>query len=787
MKFSHNWLQQYFDKKLPDENAMAGFLNTHSFEVEDIEHKTVNGKEDFILNIDVLPNRAHDCLSHYGMAKEIASLIDYKINPLKNEKVEAEEGELKVEIEDTNLCRRYIAVEMKDIEIKDSPEWLKERLESIGQKSINNIVDATNYVMFSVGQPLHAFDKDKLDGNKILIRNAKAGEKIITLDKKDVELNETNLIIADENSPLAIAGVKGGNKAEVDLNTKNIILESANFHPTTVRKTSRSLNILTDSSKRFENEISPELAEIGMNELVSLIKEIACPTEGLGQVEVVSKNDIYPRRPNIYKVGVSLSEAEKLLGLKMTEVEIKEILQKLNFDFEEINPIERVLELANTLVGVPYQSGASVVYDAPNKFDCSSFSSYLFSQGGVAIPRISVDQYVFGKPIEKSDLKAGDLVFANTGEGKIYYESIEFLPNTKVESGVDHVGLYLGEGKILHSSRYNEKGTEISDLESAKQFKNIVGFRRMAEETESRFVVSVPFERLDLRIKQDLIEEIGRMYGYKNMLLTPVLKITETKTNKTFYYTNKIRKILTDLGFSEVYNYSFRDSGVVELENPLANSKGFMRTNLKDGLLESLGFNLKNAPLLGLDEIKIFEFGKVFPSVDGEYTSFALGVDGKNKKSVIAKRSEAIQKINKELDVDLTIKENESIFETSFDELITELLEPQSYEDILVKSKEEVIKFKSISLYPFMLRDIAVWVPNTEDENSVLNLIKENAGDLLVQTKLFDVYRPEGKDKISYAFNLVFQSNEKTLTDDEINVIMDKIYKMMQSQDWQIR
>jgi phenylalanyl-tRNA synthetase beta chain len=286
-----------------------------------------------------------------------------------------------------------------------------------------------------------------------------------------------------------------------------------------------------------------------------------------------------------------------------------------------------------------------------------------------------------------------------------------------------------------------------------------------------------------------LIEEIGRIYSYKNILSTPVSKIREPKVNKTFYYVNKIRKILTGLGFSEVYTYVFRDNGKVELENPLASNRGFMRENLKDGLQESLDFNLKNAPLLGQDEIKIFEIGKVFPSVDEEYNFFALGVVGKNKKSVIARIDEAIQKINEELNIDLDPQDiNSGIFETNFDELLKNLPEPtDSYEDVLEKQDKIIVKFKPISAYPFMLRDIAVWVSNTESEEIVLNLIKENAGDLLVQTRLFDVYKPEDKDQTSYAFNLVFQSNEKTLTDDEVNVIMEKIAQKMKSINWEVR
>ncbi|MCG2694477.1 NlpC/P60 family protein, partial [Candidatus Parcubacteria bacterium] len=412
MILSYNWLQKYFEKELPNPQELSDLIMTHSFEVEKVEEITLsNGKKDTIFDIDVLPNRAHDCLSHYGMAKEIASLTGLKLKELENKEFEISEDTkpFGVKVEDSDACRRYIAVVVEGVKVGSSPDWLKESLEAIGQKSINNIVDATNYVMFSTGQPLHAFDKDKLDGEQIIVRWAKNGEKITTLDNKEVELGESNLIIDDEKSPLAIAGVKGGKKAEVDENTKNLVLEAANFKPVIVRKTARGFAILTDSSKRFENEISPELAEVGMSELVTLIKEIASDFNAPhGQAKFSAKTDIYPRKPALYKVGFTTEDVNKILGINISKDEVKNILNKLNFEFTEARPLEKVLELAPSLAGIPYESGASIIYDAPNKFDCSSFVSYLFAQAGVAIPRISVDQYLFGNPVSKSDLKAGD-------------------------------------------------------------------------------------------------------------------------------------------------------------------------------------------------------------------------------------------------------------------------------------------------------------------------------------------------------------------------------------------
>ncbi len=779
MKFSQNWLQNYFEDKLPETQELVQLLNDHSFEIESVEGD--------LIDIDVLPNRSHDCFSYDGIAGEVSVLIGLKLKEW-DDKAVVETGlkssdYISLSVNDSNAVPRATKRILKDIKVGASPEWLVSLLKSIGQKSINNIVDATNYIMWETGQPVHAFDFDKIAGDdvkEITIRNANTGEKINTLDGAEYELDENILVISDKEKALDIAGIKGGAVSGIDENTKTVILSVCNFNQTNVRKTSRRLGLRTDASVRFENGITPEKVGLAMERLSKLVAEL---TGGKIAEDIL---DVYPRKPAQYKVGFSKEEVNRLLGLSLSDEEIENILNRLNFKFEKVNPLEKVLELTEVLIGTAYESGASVTYDAPNKFDSSSFTSYLFVQAGVSIPRISVDQYVFGKEVSKENLKAGDLVFVNTGEGNARYESVNFLPHTKVEEGVNRVGLYLGDGKIIYASSKAEK-VVIEDLNEAEAFQNIVGYRRVVEDGHTeRYVVTIPPERLDLRIKQDLIEEIGRIYGYKNIESALPKKVFEPKINKTFYYINKVRKVLTEIGFSEVYTYSFGNKGRVEVQKPLASNLGFLRTNLTNGIQRSLDLNEKNAPLLGLGEIKIFEIGKVFPTIDAEYMSFALGVKAKKQKVVFANLHEAVRKLNEELSLDLKVKETDAVFEINFDDLIKKLPEPKGYENILENDGKDV-KFQKISNYPFMLRDIAVWVSNEKSENDVLKIIKENAGELLVQTKLFDTYSPEGEGRTSYAFSLVFQSQEKTLTDDEVNGIMEKITDKMSKNGWEVR
>lgn len=321
MKFSYNWLQNYFEEKLPEPEKISEGIIFHSFEVEEMD-KVGN---DTIFDIKVLPDRAHDCLSHWGIAKEISAIFDIPIKNKIYKTFESKPTELKIEIGDTK-CLRYMGRIVRNIKISESPEWLKEKLKAIGQKSINNIVDVSNFVMFDLGQPIHCFDLDKLMSSKIIIRNGKIGEKLITLDKKEINLDDSILVIADEKNPLSIAGIKGGIKAEVDNNTKNIIIEVANFNPTTTRKTAKKIGIYTDAVKRYENEITPELCGIVMDAITDMIYTLA-----EGEVEEIV--DVYPQKVKQKTITISVDYINKRLGSSFSKKEIKSVWEKLNFEY----------------------------------------------------------------------------------------------------------------------------------------------------------------------------------------------------------------------------------------------------------------------------------------------------------------------------------------------------------------------------------------------------------------------------------------------------------------------
>ncbi len=326
MKISYNWLKEYV-KALPQPEKLADLLTMHSFEVENIEKI---GK-DYVLDIDVLPNRAHDCLSHIGVARECSALLNYKLQitrPKLKENIKKVEEFVKVEVKDTQACPRYTARVIANIKVGPSPEWLKQRLKALDQKSINNIVDATNYVMFEMGQPLHTFDYEKIEGKTIIVRKAKKGEKITTLDGEKCNLDNDILIIADRRSPLALAGIKGGKKAEITNKTKTIVLESANFDIHAVRNTLRKTGIRTESSLRFEHGLDPNLASQAIDKLAELISEISEGQVAKGMV------DIYPKKVLPQKIKLNLEKVESILGVKVSRQQVIKSLKSLGFEID---------------------------------------------------------------------------------------------------------------------------------------------------------------------------------------------------------------------------------------------------------------------------------------------------------------------------------------------------------------------------------------------------------------------------------------------------------------------
>jgi len=648
MKISRNWLQKYFDQDIPEASDLEKLFTFHSFEVEAVEKVG----EDSVMDVKVLPDRAHYCLSHRGIAGEVSVLTGMKIRQNLEREVKADSSDLpEVFNKAPEFCRRYMAryVDLGVITATDAN--IQNTLVSIGERSIHPIVDATNYTMFDLGQPLHAFDAEKISG-KITIRNAKRGEKISLLDSstgpgQEMELLETDHVIADEDGPIAIAGVKGGKRAGVTGSTKRIILESANFDPASVRKTATRLGLRSESSKRYENEITPELTGDGMNEVSSIIKK---------QFENAKFGPILDHYHSPVKKQIITVDPKYIndrLGINVPTVRMKEILESM---------------------------GVTVMDDS-------------------------------------------------------------------------------GEWKL-----------------------------------------EIPHDRFDLRIKEDVVEEVGRVYGYDHIEGT-LHTDNSAKVNvlPAFYLTEKIKNILKDRSWSEVCLYTLVKSGDIETAYPLAKDKAFVRSNLKTSMEECLTKNILNADLLGLQAIKTFEIGHVFTK-EHEKVSLCMGLSqikkmkGKTSQIIL---EEEIKGLFENLGATVPAnfkaenKGNMSIIEIDLTDFMTNYCLPKDaeYKDLCFGPASSS-KFEKISPYPFIVRDIAVFSPSNISAQEVWSviessLIKNRHDALLRRHSHFDTYTKD--DKVSNAFRLVFQSMDKTLTDQEANSIMDIIYEYIKAKGWEVR
>lgn len=290
------------------------------------------GLKDIIFEISVTPNRG-DCLSHIGIAREIAAYCNI---PVKYPKINLKENDqnindfAKVEIIDAEKNPRYCARMVRGVTVKESPEWMKKRLTSVGLRPINNIVDVTNYVLYELNQPLHAFDFDKLAKGTIIVKTANDGDKFTTLDGKERELDNQMLMINDGEKPVAIAGVMGGENSEITATTTNVLIESAYFNPSSVRRTSKKLGLSSDSSYRFERGADWKMAEVAANKAAQLIAEL-----GGGEV-VGGLIDVFPNPISIRKVDLRFDRTRKILGIDISNDYIVELLTRLNFEVTNV-------------------------------------------------------------------------------------------------------------------------------------------------------------------------------------------------------------------------------------------------------------------------------------------------------------------------------------------------------------------------------------------------------------------------------------------------------------------
>lgn len=320
MKISLNWIKDYVDFRILP-GALAEKLTMAGLEVEEIS--SVGG--DTVFEIEITPNRP-DCLNMIGIAREIAAILNKELVVPKIPKIAKASGSCDIKIEDKKGCLRYIGTVVENIIIKQAPKEMLKKLSALGLRSINNIVDITNYCLLEMGQPLHAFDYDKIAGGKIIVRKAKKGEKIVTIDDVERELDPSILVIADAEKPVAIAGIMGGKATEVTSATKNILLESAYFDPMLIRKASRKLGLSSDSSYRFERGVDYPTVALCSQRALSLILQ-----EASGGIVKSSDIQVGAQKEEQKEVHISKETIDSYLGIESTVGECKNIFDKLGF------------------------------------------------------------------------------------------------------------------------------------------------------------------------------------------------------------------------------------------------------------------------------------------------------------------------------------------------------------------------------------------------------------------------------------------------------------------------
>ncbi len=572
-----------------------------------------------IIDIKTPANR-FDMLSFVGIAREISAnsknnlLLEPKSVNLLFDKKE------QTKIEDKQICKRFISARIKINNKVKSPQWLVDNLLAAGMRPISPVVDITNFVMLETGQPSHAYDANKLKSD-LQVRFAKKNERLITLDGSSLDLDKSDLVIVDKNKPIGLAGVIGGKDTETDEKTDEVILEVANFDKTTVRKAALRHGIRTEASSRFEKGLPLPLQEYAIKRLIYLYKKI-CKGELVGEV-----NDQLYSWPWIQHVGLRIRKAEKFLGMTLDEKQILVGLKKRGFEAEHFS----IVKEARKHLGKPYKWGANFKQDGIDAFDCGYFVDYVYSLIGEMVGHQCLQLFESGQPVEVKDLKPGDTVFRDGPWEKL---------TRKERKGLSHVAIYIGNGKIIHAAdtyrgkdgkwkKYpKDKQVVIEEsVETITKDPDYRGARRYVDNFNHILAITAPWWREDVRIEQDIYEEIAKIVGYDNLPATlPSLPPESYNEHQMMMRMTKLRNLLVDRGLFEVMSYSFvshkhlqndnlDQDKHLKVVNPLSTEQEFLRTTLMSSHVQIV----KNNTNYSQDRFGFFEISRVYEKISSKH------------------------------------------------------------------------------------------------------------------------------------------------------------------------
>ncbi len=662
-----------------------------------------------------------DLWSHYGMARDISALLNVKFKPIKevqppNWRLNLRNNLINVKVEDFKLCPRYMAIGLEGIKVAPSPRWLQDRLSACGMRPINNIVDVTNYVMLELGQPLHAFDKNFID--HIIVRPAKAGEIIETLDGVKRKLESGMLVIADIAKPVAVAGVMGGANSEINDKTDSIIIESANFNFDSVRKTAQKLGLRTEASMRFEKGLDPNLCELGLIRAVELIMKI-CPTAKVASSLVdlprrqagekkCSRRGDYKRRPSEFgldlgPIELDLNWLNKFIGHEFKPKQVKQILEKLGFTLKAAG--SRFKVTIPTWRAVPDVSSPEDLAEEVARI-------YGYNNLKAELPKIDLAPPL-AIPEKQLERKIKNILSVGAGFTETYNYS--FL-----------------------SSRQLEKITPLYPaLKQAGQAPLVRGEAiKLANPLSEDLAVLRPslIPGILENIKTNQAnEEFICIYEIGNVFLNKPGEIIKDDSSKDKLPFQEKRLALALAG-DEEENLFRKLKGVVEF------------------LLKSLNLESEFAPIVA----------EVEPP-DGGSTSMASA-------KIMAGGYDIgrIAELEKSLRQAFGIKKPTAIAEISLPALLN-----------LVKNSR-VRQYAEPPKYPPAVRDLAFVVNEKILYNNIVKEIKKFSA-LIKQAELFDVYQGDklGQGKKSLAFHIIYQA-DKTLTSEEVDEIQEKLIKHLE-------
>lgn len=656
-----------------------------------------NVKSDYVLEVDITPNRV-DGTSHFGVARDLAAYLKQNGKPteLKRPSVDAfkiddETPAIEVIVENTEACPRYSGVTIKGVTVKESPEWLKNRLNIIGLRPINNVVDVTNYVLHEMGQPLHSFDAGKVTGDKVIVKTMPEGTKFVTLDGVERTLTDRDLMICNTEEAMCIGGVFGGLDSGVTEQTTDVFLESACFHPTWIRKTARRFGLNTDASFRFERGLDANNTIYVLKRAALLIQEVA------GGKITGSIQDVYPNPVQPYTVELTYNKINSLIGKDIPVETVKSILASL--EMEIVSETAEGLTIHVPVYRIDVQRDVDVIEDILRIYGYNNIEFSDSVKSNLSYKTATDRSYDLQNLISEQLCGSGfNEIMNNSLTRSAYYDELTTYP-------VSHCVMLM-----------NPLSADLNGMRQTLLF----GGLESIEHNVKRKNGNIRFF------------EFGNCYDYN---------------------VEKKREDATLAEFSEDYRLGLWVCGD-RVENSWAHADEKATVyELKayvENILIRLGVNLKKVVFGNLSN-DIYSTGVSITTTSGR----ELGTFG------IVNR-----KICKAMDID---------FEVYYAELSWTLL--------MKETKKNKVTFSEISKFPAVKRDLALLLDKSVQFAEIEKIAEESERKLLKEVSLFDVY--EGKNlpagKKSYAVSFYLQDETKTLNDKQIDAIMQKIRKNLES------